>query len=109
MSEDDIEIGDPYSDFVPVLAGYKFDEGPIDIGKGMSLRQEYSEHRNLWTLIFDGNDIVTFDADHFTTTADLGDYIADVRHGIEVDLKAEAGELEEDPRRVSKDDGAAFQ
>lgn len=110
MSEEpDVDIGDPYSELVPVLAGITLTDDPVQLDAKMELEEVYSEDRNLWTLVIDGNEIVTFDANHFPTTTDLGDYIADVREGYELGLKAEAGELDEDPRRLGDEEGPAFQ
>lgn len=107
MSEDpDVVVQeDPYGQLRPVLRGVEPDDDKAWVyGDDVSLLPVESD-RNLWDLFILGVPVVTFDADAFPTTADLGQYI----EGVAVNMTSESGPEDEDgddPRQLGS---GAFQ
>lgn len=108
-----VGIKDPYSHLVPILSGHNPEEAGIVVGEGVRALRVRNTHRNLWQLNVEGVETVTFDADAFATTVDLGQYIAGVIRDLEelVDGGDDGDDVEEDPRQIDSEDpgNPAFQ
>ena len=113
-AQEDVEFEpqDPYMELIPVMAGNEpeGDASGWEIGDGAEVRRVES-HRNLWALFLEDVCVVTFDADAFATTADLGVYIEGVIDQLTAEAYAAAGEPrpEDDARRVDGPESPSFQ
>jgi len=98
---------DPYSRLRAVIRGAEPDEG-----EGWVYREEVAlvpaeSDRNLWDLYVGDVRVVTFDADAFPTTADLGHYIDGVLRNVT--KEGEPEEEDEDPRQLGTGPSRSFQ
>lgn len=104
MTEEELDVRDPYRDLQPVLAGQQ-PQGASrwEVGEGVTLQPIHS-HRNLWSLEFAGVSVVTLDADDFATTADLGVYIEQLLEKFEAEAEAgvEGDTDEDEPRQTER-------
>ena len=97
MSEEEENIGDVFQPLQPVLAGEKPEEGKAYKVWGDITFTPVESHRNLWVMHVDGVNMVTFDADAFPSTADLGRYVKGIVDDLE-DLNGDGSET--DPRQI---------
>ncbi|MUW14841.1 hypothetical protein GJ633_09330 [Halorubrum sp. CBA1125] len=117
MSDDDnesdehepVDISDPWSKLQPVLAGHDPKADGYKISDVVSVFPVRNTERNLWELHVHEVNTVTFDADAFVTTADLGMYINGVLEGLEQGVAEQRGELDDDPRPTGPGGGKEFQ
>lgn len=113
VDQEGVGIKDPYSHLVPILSGHNPEEAGIVVGEGVRALRVRNTHRNLWQLNVEGIETVTFDADAFATTVDLGQYIAGLIRDLEelVDGGDERDDVEEDPRQIDGENSTnpAFQ
>jgi hypothetical protein len=99
---------DPYSDLRAVMRGSE----PDAENSGWVYREgvvvvPVDSDRNLWDLYIADVCVVTFDADVFPTTADLGHYIDGVIRNMTTEGETE--DEDEDPRQLGAGTSRSFQ
>lgn len=107
--EPGVDISDPYMDLQPVLAGLEPEGTGWQISDTVIARRVKNTDRNLWELWIQDQNAVTVDADQFPTTVDFGLYIEQLIADLEKKVKAQTGELDDDPRQVGRGPGNSFQ
>lgn len=95
---------DPYMDLQPIFLG-EIPEGDAWRVDDVFFVPKHS-HRNAWEMYIENVCVVTFDADKFETTADLGAYVDGVIQNLNELAEAQT---EDDPRRFDSDDRRSFQ